>query len=651
MLLYTKKALPKVPKRRSRAGCIHCKEKKKKCNEERPRCDRCAERGLQCEYEAVKPRKRRRSSYAESALSHDGKSPGCDRERWSRPYSHSLSIITDNDVEIVQNTWDEISEYPLSATSEQSGYNWGSFYDNDDEVEEIIREEPFAISPSSDTLVRTRSSYPDLAMIAPSPVASPLIEFSSPAFLEFSEKRNRRALVDHFCNTLSHLIVFKEDRGNPFRQLILPLSHASSPVMNAMFALSSAHMEYRGVENEEKSLDFHNKALQGLAKLIQQNDQVNREEILGAIMLLVYYEVLVQRGNSSIVHGHLRGAMTIMDSRPNESTPTGLFLERAFRFYDVITALSLGTPPNSTTQPTATPFPFPVASDEASKNSPLNSVDTLLGLSTELWPIIHRLSHLLSYKSSLQAAIKDGQLSKASVLRTELESTSQAIEIALTNWKPSVEAKGPSSPKEDSEDEDTFAKYNTTPEDARMQTIFNNAEAYRHSAFVYLYRTIHSHPRTHPLVQKHTKLSLIACANVVGLAELCHDGPMSALLWPLFVAACEAETESDRQLATKAFGGTERRQGMQNIMRAWEVVQEVWKRADQGVYEEGGWREICASRGWNIVFGGDPSEIAFLLAGHLVMASSALGILENTCQDWSEIAFLRLNIITMIAPC
>lgn len=203
-----------------------------------------------------------------------------------------MSIITDPDAQLAQSRWEEISEYPLSATSGQSTYNWGSFYDNDNEVEEIIREEPYINSASAGSLVRTRSPYPDLAMIAPSPVPSPLLEFSSPVFLEFAEKRNRRALVDHFCNTLSHLIVFKEDTGNPFRQLILPLSHASSPVMNAMFALSSAHMEYRGVENEEKSLDFHNKALQGLAKLIQQNDQAYREEILGAIMLLVYYEVV-----------------------------------------------------------------------------------------------------------------------------------------------------------------------------------------------------------------------------------------------------------------------------------------------------------------------------------------------------------------------
>jgi hypothetical protein len=56
--------------------------------------------------------------------------------------------------------------------------------------------------------------------------------------------------------------------------------------------LSSAHLEHRGIENEEKSLDFHNRALQGLAKLIEQNDQRYKEEVLSAIMLLVYYEVV-----------------------------------------------------------------------------------------------------------------------------------------------------------------------------------------------------------------------------------------------------------------------------------------------------------------------------------------------------------------------
>jgi hypothetical protein len=55
-------------------------------------------------------------------------------------------------------------------------------------------------------------------------------------------------------------------------------------------------------------------------------------------------------------------------------------------------------------------------------------------------------------------------------------------------------------------------------------------------------------------------------------------------------------------LAIDAFGGTERRQGMNNIARAWEVVQEVWRRADEGE-ENTNWRDICAERGFNIVFG------------------------------------------------
>ncbi len=136
----------------------------------------------------------------------------------------------------------------------------------------------------------------------------------------------------------------------------------------------------------------------------------------------------------------------------------------------------------------------------------------------------------------------------------------------------------------------------------RMQSILNNAEAYRHSAFVYLYRTIRSHFRNHAVVQKHAHSSLVACSNVVQLAEQCVDGPMSALLWPLFVASCEAMTAEDRGLAMQGFSGIERRQGMNNIMRAWLVVQEVWRRADAGD-EDVDWRSVSAELGFSIVFG------------------------------------------------
>lgn len=255
----------------------------------------------------------------------------------------------------------------------------------------------------------------------------------------------------------------------------------------------------------------------------------------------------------------------------------------------MITALSLGTSPNSSSESTPSPFPSPAASEM--EGSQMDGVDTLLGLSTGLWPIIHRLSQLPSIKSSLGMAVAAGQTSKATVLRTELENSSQAIELALTNWQPSL-----------AQCESLSENATNSIQNTRLRSIFHNAEAYRHSAFVYLYRTIHSHPRHHPVIQAHAHTSIEACFNVVQLAEKCYNGPMSALLWPLFVAACEAITEEDRNLAMVSFSGAERRQGMNNIMQAWEIVQEVWRRYDAGE-ENVEWRGICKERGMNLVFG------------------------------------------------
>jgi hypothetical protein len=63
--------------------------------------------------------------------------------------------------------------------------------------------------------------------------------------------------------------------------------------MNAIYALASAHLEYRGVSSGEKSLYFHNEAIQGLAQLIESGGKAtHKNELLAAIMLLVYYEVV-----------------------------------------------------------------------------------------------------------------------------------------------------------------------------------------------------------------------------------------------------------------------------------------------------------------------------------------------------------------------
>ncbi len=110
----------------------------------------------------------------------------------------------------------------------------------------------------------------------------------------------------------------------------------------------------------------------------------------------------------------------------------------------------------------------------------------------------------------------------------------------------------------------------------RLHSILHNALAYKHSALVYLYRTVHELERAHVDVQRHARAALHHCAGTVSAG-----GPMGALLWPLFVAACEAVADEDRALARQTFAGVEKGQGMMNIERAWEIVQEVWRRADE----------------------------------------------------------------------
>ena len=121
---------------------------------------------------------------------------------------------------------------------------------------------------------------------------SPFFELNLPAFSEFSQSTNRRSLLNHFCNVMSHLIVLREDHGNPFQQLVVPLSQQSSAVKSAIYALSSAHLEVRGVANTESSIMLHNDAIRSLSKLIEQGSNANKNELLAAIILLVYYEVV-----------------------------------------------------------------------------------------------------------------------------------------------------------------------------------------------------------------------------------------------------------------------------------------------------------------------------------------------------------------------
>lgn len=228
----------------------------------------------------------------------------------------------------------------------------------------------------------------------------------------------------------------------------------------------------------------------------------------------------------------------------------------------------------------------PTAQDFVSihDTSAMASVDTLFGLVADLWPIIHRLASLVDVKRSLdKEEMNSPGHDKANNLRADFESNTTSIELALQQWIPKMPP--------------SVVTLENPADDSRLQSIMNNAEAHKQACFVFLYRTLLSYPRTDSKVQTPTKQTLQACLRVV-----IFSGPMTTLVWPLFTASCEAVEDVDRNVARTVFRHLETRQGMNNIVTAWEVCEEIWRRSDAG-HGDVEWRDVAISMEKEILFG------------------------------------------------
>ncbi|KAH7152054.1 fungal-specific transcription factor domain-containing protein [Dactylonectria estremocensis] len=626
MLLYARLAQPKAPKTRSRAGCTSCKNKKRKCDESRPQCGRCRVHDVDCVYGPIQPRKQHvfKSKVTQSSdarvnslmsstrppVNVVNHSPDASVSTTSLQDNNSSEIAEANDsdgrnnesfeemeVEILvsddggsarrQDSQQDVidagqggksptasamtspqdnSSQEITVVNDSEGHGDEVFADMEDEI--LINDESSsARRPDSpqDVIDEDGNGNAHTAAAAPDTTAMSLeVRTIRSSFENFSPHRTRQKLLAHFCNVVSRLIVLEDRCENPFTRLVLPLCQYSQLVRNAVYALASAHLEFHGVQSDEKAAFYYSKSAGNLESRVTLNSPTTKNELLAAFVILTYYEVLFQNGRSAIINKYLKGIMnTLRADVANDATT--LFLEEAFRYYDVISALSFGTAPLSNA-PSLRHLSKSLVSHPGGSASHQRYFDTLLGRSTSLWPIMHRLSSLGSLKKQLDISEPCGG-SKAAVLRAEFELSASAIETALVRWQPEssiVETLDESQSEE------------TTEAQARMQSLLSNSLAYRHSALVYLYRRVRCLPRNHKLVQLHAHLSLKHCVEVANSV-----GPMGALLWPLFIAACEATSLEDRDMAMLSFSSAQKRQGMMNIDKAWTLVREVWIRQDE----------------------------------------------------------------------
>ncbi|KAF9875053.1 hypothetical protein CkaCkLH20_07319 [Colletotrichum karsti] len=628
-MLVNQPVRPRPIKTRSRAGCKYCRDKRKKCSEERPHCLRCVQAGVTCVYEPIKKRKRRASVKSaqtqESIESDDSNSPTGTTDQQTSPDTNILTPpdvgqptidlafsspgSTDNCFSTsidailpICEDFDGPYEYDMAYEDAEAGTGdfttvteIGSYQKGDIELQLPLTTMDGSVHSMDDSFF---SASLDMSWNEPSWSAgsSPIMNLLPPSFHNVPDCPEGTGLLDHYSKVMLPTMGFKEGSSNHYEQHIIPLSNRSSAVRNAIYALASAHREYAGLESTEGSAGFHERAVAGLSAIIEEGDGF--EEALATIVLLLQYDLLMQRSLPTITSNHLQGAWHIISAIPSPKSPSVEFFERVFRYFDVLYALTHGaTPvfaapsPSRTYSPGSSPPPIT-----------FDGIDPVLGMADDLWPTLHRLSELATMKRELQTAMATGQSSKFAVLRTEYQTTYKAIEHALETWHPVLPpgfdlvnriVDGP--------------EHATEAELANIRWITSTALAYRQSALVYLYSTISEYPSSHDLVQKHAQAALWHCAAAVS-----HGAAGLTILWPLFFSACHAICSRDRGLVRQAFTAFGSKKGTVNTEKPWTVVQDVWRRMDMRAYgkEKVGaeacpdlWKQIAANMGVGLVFG------------------------------------------------
>ncbi|KAL0939965.1 uncharacterized protein CTRU02_206575 [Colletotrichum truncatum] len=575
-MLATKPLPVPVRLKRTKTGVCPLTKARKKCCEQKPQCARCSLKGLGCVYDFVeKPRPK----YSRKT------SPGSQRARHTlRGHRIKPEEGFMHTFEVAKPTVAQSPERKKEACTPPSQLDMDLCNMDIDESLDFF--ENLGSSSDSEACSLLTNNITDDSASARSlsvdPSSLPL-ELQFPAFSDFADDSHSRKLLQYFCDTLSHLIVFVEEPNNSFQSLVVPLAYPNSPVLHAICAFTSRHLENIGIQNDRHSSEYQTMAAKGAFELVRWRCQ--HEEVLATLMLLVYYESLTSSNTSEMAIGHLQAAFLVLSSTPeSERTESIRFLEKAFHYYDVISALSLGISPVSAVPMSDYTYPLAVLPPPRQSNGAHG--DPFLGAMVDLWPVLYRLTMVGSLKEELDAALVANENRKAAVLQVEFEATTKAIEKALQDWQPAINNKD--------------VVPSTQEEEARVLAMGHNSLAYRHSALLYLHRSIYGYPMKHPDVQKSIRLSLENCAAVVT-----SGGPVNALLWPLFVAAYHAVTDDDQGLAKVLFAEIERRQGMSNVGGAREVVFNKWAAAgvDSIDYGDKTWTGITRGMEHKIIMG------------------------------------------------
>ncbi|KAJ5782764.1 hypothetical protein N7457_004538 [Penicillium paradoxum] len=556
----------------TRSGCITCKKRRKACDKAKPSCNNCFKQGRACEgygsmwVEPLGPsapifvqtessKRRRLSGTSPSQLPSPAPSPSSDTWLETRPSPRSENFLSWTGSNSPQDH--RLLESSHSPAGEPEEHRSSQDLDLCDSVE---------VTPQPQGYISHLSTH-------------------ETHYLQYHMEQGSRLLAN------------LESDDNPLRSMLIPRAMSSPLLMKALCAISALHLANRsqGFGAQTAAMKYYTGTLNGLrAALDQCSMEVLPDDALLTVGLLCKYEVVRGSVQQWVVHLNAlqclivsRGGFASMDRDAAEFL-RGLFvyaynmariIKRNRISADIVVDSDIGIP----------------------------KLDIYIGYTEEILKLCVRIAELPSIQSDTLA------------LRLSVASINESLVTWSHTFTPHIIPPG------------------TSPTTlTRLRLV---AECFRDAGFIYLHSIMERISRNYsdaslstnsgtiansqtaeypslstsdwlPLISTPKSTALYRCLSRIGAFPLGEHCEYSALTFPLFIAGCETDNVTHREVVLQSLGKLQDNFGIGNVRRAKELLRILWARQDASLEAKilGGnrrekvhWLDIIEELGWELI--------------------------------------------------
>ena len=529
--------------RRVQTGCLMCKKRKKKCDEQKPSCGDCERLHLDCSWPAKRGRTNSNKQRVESTSLPE-------TTPWQMEGVDEAGILTDFDLPPLSCSF--LGLGVIDGNTHALDANTPQRFTMDDSMLDFnlsASAGTWDVSHSSIASATVDSDIDSSIISAASPNSTPL-STCGPSFLPDLTSPDDKALYNHYSTVVAKTLCRTSDSrpGNPYIAHLLPMAMSNGTIRHCILALSASHWKRMQPRLSERGLYHQNKATKELANMLSTVAKDSANVALAACLLLCMTEIL--DGESTGWKHHLQGAKRLLNTMlATDQTQYGAeygFLVGLARFLDSATTTSTCAPPLIQEDD------GDAATFRKMSALPVDSDMAVYGIPKSLF---HLVDHVNSLAQKRKTRV-DIQSEK------EFRQETATVEDLLDHW--SFEYGGLSQ---------AVASLSSSPQS--NHDILQATTAYEWALRLRFHQIKDGYSLAGPFVSKAVDKILMAVQDVR------YGSPLeSCLLFPLVMAGGACEGLEHRSIVQNRLMVMERTCGFGYMYRARELVEKVWEHRD-----------------------------------------------------------------------